>query len=187
MTKASPTKATDCNCACHDSQRNAISEVLAENERLRELLRQWLEREAGSPKTSTPEPIADPTTLEQPSPLMQVPSNLSYRTVAPVFDAPSSLAVQTSMVLTNAFTEEGAQRRITNPRMSGNERRSIVEQMRRNLANMVFYCDTCERDALRCPKCGNNDCNGGYGEINGEKCDLCPAVYDLSEFADRNW
>lgn len=35
----------------------------------------------------------------------------------------------------------------------------------------------CERDNVICGKCGNNTCNGGYGEINGEKCDQCPSAY----------
>jgi hypothetical protein len=28
-----------------------------------------------------------------------------------------------------------------------------------------------------CGKCGNNTCNGGYGEFGGIKCDQCPDAY----------
>jgi hypothetical protein len=38
------------------------------------------------------------------------------------------------------------------------------------------YCQTCDADFIRCPKCGNNTCNGGEG------CNLCPAVYQLADF-----
>lgn len=41
------------------------------------------------------------------------------------------------------------------------------------------YCHLCEHDVVICGKCGNNTCNGGYGEINGEECDACPSAYDL--------
>jgi len=43
--------------------------------------------------------------------------------------------------------------------------------------NYRSYCEMCERDNVICGKCGNNTCNGGYGEINGEKCDQCPSAY----------
>lgn len=41
------------------------------------------------------------------------------------------------------------------------------------------YCHLCEHDVVICGKCGNNTCNGGYGEINGEECDACPSAYEL--------
>src|SRR5690242_5696184 len=31
---------------------------------------------------------------------------------------------------------------------------------------------------LRCTTCGNNCCNGGSGEVNGDKCPDCPRVYE---------
>lgn len=37
-----------------------------------------------------------------------------------------------------------------------------------------------------CGKCGNNCCNGGYGElVDGSQCDACPSAYDKqdAEFA----
>ena len=34
---------------------------------------------------------------------------------------------------------------------------------------------------LRCPKCQNNCCNAGYGEVDGKQCDLCPEVYALQD------
>lgn len=41
------------------------------------------------------------------------------------------------------------------------------------------YCSHCEHDVVICGKCGNNTCNGGYGEVDGKQCDACPSAYDL--------
>jgi hypothetical protein len=41
------------------------------------------------------------------------------------------------------------------------------------------YCHLCEHDVVICGKCGNNTCNGGYGEVDGKECDACPSAYDL--------
>ncbi len=41
----------------------------------------------------------------------------------------------------------------------------------------VSYCETCEVDTIVCPKCGNNCCNGSYGVIDGEWCDVCPLAH----------
>lgn len=33
-----------------------------------------------------------------------------------------------------------------------------------------------------CPRCGNNCCNGGYGEDkDGTKCFVCPIAYDVQD------
>ena len=42
----------------------------------------------------------------------------------------------------------------------------------------VIFCSLCERDTVICPKCGNNCCNGGHGEVDGVECDLCPDAYE---------
>lgn len=42
----------------------------------------------------------------------------------------------------------------------------------------IEQCGFCQQPMARCPKCGNNSCNGGYGEIAGKQCDMCPSVYD---------
>jgi len=45
-------------------------------------------------------------------------------------------------------------------------------------------CDMCGRMVV-CGKCGNNCCNGGYGEIFDPEsgvmipCDACPSAYEL--------
>lgn len=39
------------------------------------------------------------------------------------------------------------------------------------------YCGHCESPFVRCRKCGNNSCNGGYG-LDGE-CDACPSAYEM--------
>jgi hypothetical protein len=37
-----------------------------------------------------------------------------------------------------------------------------------------------------CGACGNNVCNGGSGEINGEVCQYCSEAFCLSEkFGDK--
>lgn len=42
------------------------------------------------------------------------------------------------------------------------------------------FCPSCKRWMIRCGKCGNNTCNGGYGTLpNGAECDLCPEAYSL--------
>ncbi len=44
--------------------------------------------------------------------------------------------------------------------------------------NTLSYCELCQRDVILCGMCGNNTCNGGYGEINGHVCEYCPSAYD---------
>ena len=39
-------------------------------------------------------------------------------------------------------------------------------------------CAMCGRMVI-CGKCGNNCCNGGYGEVGGIECDACPAAYAM--------
>jgi len=35
-----------------------------------------------------------------------------------------------------------------------------------------------------CPKCGNNCCSGGSGELpDGSKCDICELAYQYQELA----
>ena len=41
------------------------------------------------------------------------------------------------------------------------------------------HCDLCDHEVVICGKCGNNTCNGGYGEVAGKKCNACPSAYDL--------
>ncbi len=39
-------------------------------------------------------------------------------------------------------------------------------------------CEMCG-PMVRCGKCGNNCCNGGYGTLpDGSACDACPSAYD---------
>lgn len=47
------------------------------------------------------------------------------------------------------------------------------------------YCDHCEASFLRCPKCGINTCSGGYGEVDGVECNLCPSIYAIADFLHR--
>lgn len=52
--------------------------------------------------------------------------------------------------------------------------------------HIVSYCDVCERKIIICGKCGNNCCNGGYGEIDGEKCTDCPSAYEEQDKLFKN-
>jgi hypothetical protein len=47
------------------------------------------------------------------------------------------------------------------------------------LAHRWSFCDHCDGPMVLCGKCGNNTCNGGYGEVLGVLCDACPSAYDL--------
>ena len=44
-------------------------------------------------------------------------------------------------------------------------------------------CTHCGAYMIRCPKCGNNCCNGGYGTVDGVECDICPLAYQFQGFA----
>lgn len=43
------------------------------------------------------------------------------------------------------------------------------------------WCELCRTGYIECPKCGNNCCNGGYGEVDGETCDKCESAYEYQE------
>lgn len=45
----------------------------------------------------------------------------------------------------------------------------------------IEWCQLCHGNMVICPKCGNNCCNGGYGEVDGGKCDVCPLAYQFQE------
>jgi len=47
----------------------------------------------------------------------------------------------------------------------------------------VCWCETCTGIYVKCPKCGNNTCNGGYGEDG--KCPICPSAYELMYALDK--
>lgn len=51
------------------------------------------------------------------------------------------------------------------------------------------YCKSCRTYCILCPKCNNNCCNAGYGQIidsNGKTvdCDICVLAY---QFQDICW
>ncbi len=48
------------------------------------------------------------------------------------------------------------------------------------------FCPDCNVTFVFCPKCGNNCCNGGYGEVEGEPCDVCPLAYQYQTLAYDN-
>jgi len=44
------------------------------------------------------------------------------------------------------------------------------------------WCELCQAVFVRCPKCGNNTCNGGSGTLpDGKRCDMCGATYQYSK------
>ena len=54
------------------------------------------------------------------------------------------------------------------------------------MADHVFEWDWCCMcgAVVRCPKCGNNSCNGAFGELeDGSKCDVCPQAYEIQDKA----
>jgi hypothetical protein len=55
---------------------------------------------------------------------------------------------------------------------------------RRVLAEFtVEWCNTCNCEFVRCPRCGNNSCNGGFGEEG--KCPVCEAAYALMQAVQK--
>ena len=49
-----------------------------------------------------------------------------------------------------------------------------------------FHVDLCEQCGLtvRCPRCGNPSCTGGYGEMDESgkgQCPICPIAYALND------
>ena len=45
------------------------------------------------------------------------------------------------------------------------------------------YCGHCKTMMVICPICGNNCCNGGSGEIDGKKCEICYLAYQYQALA----
>lgn len=60
-------------------------------------------------------------------------------------------------------------------------------------ADIVWgYCDHCRTTYLKCPKCGNNSCNGGYGKIWIDvdisiDCDICESIYRVERFLQKEF
>ncbi len=52
--------------------------------------------------------------------------------------------------------------------------------------NTLSYCGLCERIMVLCGVCGNNTCNGGYGEVNGVDCPNCPSAYEEDKNRDAH-
>jgi hypothetical protein len=48
------------------------------------------------------------------------------------------------------------------------------------------WCEQCESFFIRCPKCGNNCCNGGHGEVDGQPCDVCALAYQYQDLQEEN-
>jgi hypothetical protein len=57
------------------------------------------------------------------------------------------------------------------------------------------YCPTCRTMSVRCPKCGNNCCNTGFGDVTPDgkpiasykephkTCDVCNLAYAYQDLA----
>lgn len=45
----------------------------------------------------------------------------------------------------------------------------------------IDWCPQCEEHFVRCPRCGNNCCNAGFGTADGHVCDVCPLAYQYQE------
>lgn len=57
--------------------------------------------------------------------------------------------------------------------------------MNYSVQHKFSFCDHCERTIVICGSCGNNTCNGGYGEVNSPtpnemmQCPDCQTAYEL--------
>jgi len=58
-------------------------------------------------------------------------------------------------------------------------------RVKRKFSFQWEWCDMCKAWFIRCPKCGNNCCNAGWGEVDGEECDVCPLCYSYQSLADE--
>ena len=64
-----------------------------------------------------------------------------------------------------------------------------------NIKLEFFYCDLCKGVSLKCPRCGNNSCNGASGKaipdnfpagLDDKKCLICSKVYALERFLQKS-
>ena len=58
-----------------------------------------------------------------------------------------------------------------------------------NTKEMIFewgWCELCNTAFIYCPKCNNNCCNGGSGEVDGKPCDICNLAYQYQSLAWDN-
>ena len=46
------------------------------------------------------------------------------------------------------------------------------------MKHIIDYCRACESKMIRCGTCGNNCCNGGYGQVDGKVCVDCQSAYE---------
>ena len=44
-----------------------------------------------------------------------------------------------------------------------------------------YYCELCQGKVVICGNCGNNCCNGGYGQVDGVDCTYCSEAYELQD------
>ena len=60
----------------------------------------------------------------------------------------------------------------------------------------IEWCAVCSSTYIKCPKCGNNCCGGGYGVMDkngkplpwnekGIPCDVCPLAYQFQHLYNR--
>jgi hypothetical protein len=45
------------------------------------------------------------------------------------------------------------------------------------------WCEVCDTTFVYCPKCGNNCCNAGFGQVDGKVCDVCNLAYQYQHLA----
>jgi len=52
----------------------------------------------------------------------------------------------------------------------------------------IMFCELCDGFYLECPRCGNNCCNGGYGEEeDGTPCIMCEKAYELQKILNEHY
>ena len=58
-----------------------------------------------------------------------------------------------------------------------------LEKLINGLSFKVEWCGQCGGLFVECPRCGNNSCNGGYGEDG--KCPVCPVTYEMMHAIEK--
>lgn len=54
---------------------------------------------------------------------------------------------------------------------------------------VIKWCNLCDAFFVKCPRCGNNTCNGGSGEDKESpdgKCQICNIAYDLADSINKS-
>jgi len=48
------------------------------------------------------------------------------------------------------------------------------------------WCPMCKAPYIECPKCKNNTCSAGFGEVDGKTCQVCNLAYQYAHLCYDN-